>query len=238
MNSLIVASGASQQGVTMSSIDLLDMINSVRAENGESEIRRNKFSEKIEDELAGDHYTKSAVKNPNGTESVIYDLTMDQCALLSMRESRSVRRQVLAKLKELESRQHVTLPQTYAEALLEAGRLAQIADEQAARLAIAAPKVEFVDRYVDATGLKGFRQVAKLLGANEARFREFLVDRKIMYRLGGEWTAYDNHFDAGRFDVKTGSSDSGHAFNQAKFTPKGVNWIAGLWAQHNLQEVA
>ena len=110
MNSLILASGSSQQGVTMSSIDLLDMINSVRAENGESEIRRNKFSEKIEDELAGDHYTKSAVKNPNGTESVIYDLTMDQCALLSMRESRSVRRQVLTKLKELESRQHVTLP--------------------------------------------------------------------------------------------------------------------------------
>ena len=41
-----------------------------------------------------------------------------------------------------------------------------------------------------------------------------------------------------RFDVKTGSSDSGHAFNQTKFTSKGVNWIAGLWAQHNLQEVA
>ena len=59
-----------------------------------------------------------------------------------------------------------------------------------------------------------------------------------MYRLGGEWHAYQNHIDAGRFDVKTGSSDSGHAFNQTKFTPKGVNWIAGLWAQYNLQEVA
>ena len=108
----------------------------------------------------------------------------------------------------------------------------------AAQLAIAAPKAEFVDKYVEATGLKGFRQVAKLLKANEARFREFLIDKKIMYRLGGEWHAYQNHIDAGRFDVKTGSSDSGHAFNQTKFTSKGVNWIAGLWAQHNLQEVA
>lgn len=144
----------------------------------------------------------------------------------------------IRKTGSYESRQHVTIPQSYAEALLEAGRLAKIAEEQAAQLAIAAPKAEFVDKYVEATGLKGFRQVAKLLKANEARFREFLIDKKIMYRLGGEWHAYQNHIDAGRFDVKTGSSDSGHAFNQTKFTPKGVNWIAGLWAQHNLQEVA
>lgn len=102
-------------------------------------------------------------------------------------------------------------------------------------LAIAAPKAEFFDRYVDSSGLKGFRQVAKLLKANESRFRDFLVQQRIMYRLGGEWVAYQNHIDAGRFDVKTGTSDSGHAFNQAKFTPKGVNWIAGLWAQHCLK---
>ncbi|MEF3019317.1 phage antirepressor protein, partial [Pseudomonas aeruginosa] len=25
------------------------------------------------------------------------------------------------------------------------------------------------------------------------------------------------------------------AFNQAKFTPKGVTWVAGLWAQYNLE---
>lgn len=142
----------------------------------------------------------------------------------------------IRKTGSYESRQHVTIPQSYAEALLEAGRLAKIAEEQAAQLAIAAPKAEFVDKYVEATGLKGFRQVAKLLKANEARFREFLIDKKIMYRLGGEWMAYQNHIDAGRFEVKTGSSESGHAFNQTKFTPKGVNWIAGLWAQHKLQE--
>ncbi|MFJ4397450.1 phage antirepressor KilAC domain-containing protein [Pseudomonas sp. NPDC089396] len=102
-------------------------------------------------------------------------------------------------------------------------------------LAIAAPKVEFVDKYVDSTGLKGFRQTAKLLRANEARFREFLLDKKIMYRMGGEWQAYQQHIDAGRFDIKTGTSESGHAFNQAKFTPKGVTWVAGLWAQYNLE---
>lgn len=111
--------------------------------------------------------------------------------------------------------------------------------QQAANQALieAAPKIAFVERYVESTGLKGFRQVAKLLKANESRFREFLLDKKIMYRMGGEWQAYQPHIDAGRFEVKAGTSDSGHAYNQSKFTPKGVNWIAGLWAQHNLKGV-
>jgi phage antirepressor YoqD-like protein len=98
-------------------------------------------------------------------------------------------------------------------------------------IAEAAPKVEFVDRYVDSTGLKGFRQVAKLLNIKEPEFREFLDRREIMYRLGGEWTAKQPHIDAKRFEVKAGSSElNGHAFNSCKFTPKGVTWIAGLMA--------
>ncbi len=111
--------------------------------------------------------------------------------------------------------------------------------QQAANQALieAAPKIAFVERYVESTGLKGFRQVAKLLKANESRFREFLLDKKIMYRMGGEWQAYQPHIDAGRFEVKAGTSDSGHAYNQSKFTPKGVNWIAGLWAQYQIQGV-
>ena len=107
------------------------------------------------------------------------------------------------------------------------------------QLALAAPKVEFVDRYVDATGLKGFREVCKLLKANEVRFREFLVSERIMYRLGGVLTAYQNHIDAGRFAVKTGVSETEHAYTSTKFTPKGAEWIAGEWAKHQLRmEVA
>lgn len=83
---------------TMPSTELLALINTARAEAGEPEIRRNKFAEKIESELEGEHYTFRAVQNLNGTESTIYDLTRDQCALVSMRESKAVRRQVLAKL--------------------------------------------------------------------------------------------------------------------------------------------
>lgn len=127
------------------------------------------------------------------------------------------------------------VPQTYAEALRLAADQAEQIERQQEALAIAAPKVEFYDDYVDGHGLKGFREVAKLLGANEADFRTFLMVRRVMYRLGGKWTAYQNHIDAGRFAVKTGQADNGHVFTDAKFTPKGVQWVAGQWAVWNLE---
>ena len=93
---------ATQNNQTMSSIELLKVINKARKDFNEPSVRLNKFNEKIEDELDGDHYTKSVVQNPNNTESTIYHLTLDQCMLISMRETKAVRRYVLAKIKELE----------------------------------------------------------------------------------------------------------------------------------------
>jgi phage antirepressor YoqD-like protein len=124
------------------------------------------------------------------------------------------------------------LPRTFAEALRLAADQQEQIEVQTAQLAAAAPAVEFVERYADSTGTKGFRQVAKLLGANENLFREFLLDERIMYRLGGELTPHAQHIDAGRFCVKAGTAqNSGHAYNAARFTPKGVTWVAGEWAK-------
>ena len=138
--------------------------------------------------------------------------------------------------QELEQAQAPKLPQTYAQALIEAGRLALQVEAQAAQLAQAAPAVEFMGKYVEASGLMGLRQVCKLLGANEARFGEFLRSAGIMYRLADKWAPYAQHTDAGRFAVRTGVAlSNGHAFTSAKFTPKGVQWVAGEWAKHQLK---
>lgn len=223
---------------TMSSFDLLELVNQARAELGETEVRRADFTARCRDELEGEYYETFVVRNARGPASEGLLLTRDQCMLVSMRESKAVRRSVVRKLNDhAVPRVIATLPDfsnpaAAARAWAEQFELQQAANQE---LAIAAPKVEFVDKYVNSTGLKGFRQTAKLLGANEARFREFLLDKRIMYRMGGEWQAYQPHIDAGRFDVKTGTSEGGHAFNQTKFTPKGVTWVAGLWAQYNLE---
>jgi phage antirepressor YoqD-like protein len=223
----------SGQPATMSSNDLIDIINKSRLDNGEKTIRRNDFTSRIRDELEGDHYETIVVENPNGTTSDVLLLTRDQCMYVSMRESKSVRRHVTKMLNESHEPPAFKIPQTYAAALRLCAEQAEAIEAQQAQLLIAAPKAAFVDAYVDSTGLKGFRQVAKLIGANEAQFREFLIDNKIMYRLGGEWVAYQNHIDAGRFSVKTGEAN-GHAFTQSKFTPKGVTWVAGEWGKHKV----
>ncbi|EIX4511052.1 phage antirepressor KilAC domain-containing protein [Escherichia coli] len=147
--------------------------------------------------------------------------------LVGMRESKAVRRSVLARLKAMHG---IQIPQTLPEALRFAAKLAEQKAELENQLAIAAPKAEFVDNYVEASGLMGFREVAKLLGIKETDFRLFLLENGIIYRLAGKMTPYSHHLDAGRFSVKTGEADNGHAFTQVKFTPKGVQWVAGLLA--------
>lgn len=152
--------------------------------------------------------------------------------------SATLRRKVIARWHELERQQGAPkVPQTMAQALRLAADQAEQIEVQQAQLEQQRPAVEFVERYTVATGNKGFREVCKLLKAKENVFRDFLLERKICYRLAGELTPFSHHLDTGRFVVKTGVAehgDSGHAFNQMKFTPLGVTWVAGEWAKHNL----
>lgn len=224
---------------TMSSLDFLaEVINPARVEFEESEHEPRKFLAKVEDELDLCPTGKKFRLNSNQTRSYYYELTKEQMMLVGMRESKAVRRKVIEWIKA--QNQSALLPNFSNPA--EAARA--WADEVEAKQAAIAlieqqkPAVEFVDSYVSAdSGSKGFRQVAKLLQANERQFREFLNAKKIMYRLGGEWMPYQNHVEAGRFEVKTGVAGE-HVFNQAKFTAKGINWVAGVWAQHQLRIAA
>ncbi len=98
------------------------------------------------------------------------------------------------------------------------------------------PKAEFFDHYVLVTEAMGFRQVCKLLKVKEPDFRQFLLERQIMYRLAGVLTPQQQHIEAGRFEVYKGTGANRHAFSQARFTAKGVIWVAELWAAHMARE--
>lgn len=143
-----------------------------------------------------------------------------------------LRNRVIKRWKELENRELSKME--ILQMALESEQQKLVLQQQ---LEIQAPKVAFVDKYVAGNGNKTFRQVAKLLQIKEYKLREFLESNRIMYKLNGEWTAYQNHVDAKRFHVKTDVSDSGHAFNHALFTPKGIEWIAGELAKFNLRGV-
>jgi len=161
-----------------------------------------------------------------------YAIKRDTCITLLTGYDSVSRMKVIKRWQELESAQKPAIPQTYAAALLEAGRLAMELEQAEAQLAIAAPKAEFVDRYVDATGTYGFRQVAKMLSVKENWFSDFLIEKAIMYRLSGRLTAHSGHIDAGRFVPRAGVAKNDHAYTECRFTAKGVEWVAGEIAKH------
>lgn len=160
-----------------------------------------------------------------------YLLDRDHVECLLAGYSAVIRMKVIRRLRELEDKNQI--PQTLPEALRLAADLAEEKQQLENQLSIAAPKAEFVDRYVQATGSMVFRNVCKLLKARETDLRLFLIENRIMYRLAGGLTPYQQHIDLERFEVKTGTNTvNNHAFTQARFTPKGVKWIGGLWAEY------
>lgn len=184
-------------------------------------------------EFSGDY------RDDRGRTYPLYHLPRDLCLTLVSGYSVILRKRVIDRWLELEEGKAPQIPQSLPEALRLAADLAEQKQVLESQLALAAPKVEFVDRYVAARGSMGFRQVCKLLQAKETDFRLFLLDKKIMYPLGGTLAPFAQHLDAGRFEVKTGTSlTSNHNFSQTRFTPKGIKWVGGMWADHLRQESA
>lgn len=112
-------------------------------------------------------------------------------------------------------KQLLGLLQNYAERTLE---LEQKVEE-------AAPKVEFVDKYIEDEGLMGFREVAKLLKVTEVRLRDWLISKCIIYRLGSGWAFSSKFLSTQRGEHRTGTYN-GKVRTSIKFTPKGFAYIA------------
>ena len=216
---------------TMSSAELLEIINAARAEAGEPEIRRNKFAEKIEDELEGEHYTKRVVQNLNKTESVIFDLTRDQCMLVSMRESKGVRRRVLARLNALDAAP--AIPQTLPEALRLAADLAEQNNQLRLVVTEQAPKVEALARIANARGSMCMTDAAKHLGVQRCKLIDWMKANRWIYRREGcaRWLAYQPRMASGWLEHKVtvlGLDDEGdqRLASQVRITPKGLALLA------------
>lgn len=109
----------------------------------------------------------------NRTQSE-YLLNQDLTMTLVMGYSTELRYKVAVRWRELENGTKPSIPQTYAAALLEAGRLALENEKKDEQLRIAAPKVQFVDNFTQRESLQNASQVGQTLGISAIRLNRAL----------------------------------------------------------------
>ena len=135
-------------------------------------------------------------------QKTISMLNEDQAALLItfLKNTEKVRAFKVALIKEFKAIKQQAVPQTYAAALLEAGRLAQALEETSAKLIEAKPKVEFYDQVTSSKDAVDMASAAKVLnmGIGRNKLFEILRDEKLL-QVNNQ--PYQKYIDNGCFRV-------------------------------------
>jgi len=170
---------------TMSSFDLLVLVNEARMQHGESEVRRADFTARCKDELDGEYYETFVVKNSRGPASEGLMLTKDQCLLVSMRESKAVRRIVVQKLNDLSQPRELTR--------LELIQLAYEAEQARVLLTVQveaqAKKIDHLESLFK-EGMSPVQFCKGLNGINVMQVNAFLKAKNWLYTEGSSGTRY------------------------------------------------
>lgn len=180
--------------------DLLDKINELRVQEGQSPVRRNDFNNRIIDEI--DEFIPYETFVSYGKESKVYQLSKDQCMLIGMRESKGVRKSVLNWIKKLEANQ-LALPDFNSP--VEAARAWADAKESEQKLLLEAkenaPKINFYNQVTDSKDAVDMASAAKVLnlkGIGRNKLFQILRDNKVLQENN---QPYQSQIDAGRFRV-------------------------------------
>jgi len=116
-----------------------------------------------------------------------------------------------------------------------AANQAETIEKQTIELEQQKPAVEFVDQYVKTDSSKTISEVAKLLKAGQKMFFAWLDIEGIIFKRGDTWLPKARY--AKYFDVKTGltTNKKPRNFNQTRFNPEGIVWVAKKWDAFNNQ---
>ena len=155
----------------------------------------------------------------NGNETLDFALTLDLAKKISMtvknEKGEAVRNYFLDCEKKLKK---VQVPQTYAQALLEAGRLALELEEKNAQIKVMKPKEEFYDTVTTSDDVIDIGTAAKVLnmGLGRNKLFDFLRSQKVLmdnnqpkqYYIDNNWfkvseLPYPDHNGKTRIAIKT-----------------------------------
>ena len=134
----------------------------------------------------------------NGNEYEEYLLDEELTLTLVSGYNVQLRNKVIKRWQELEAQQAPQVPQTYAAALLEAGRLALENEQLQLEAKQNAPKVEFFDQVTGSSDTVDMAQAAKVLnmGIGRNKLYELLRNEKV---LQGNNQPYQTYIDRGYF---------------------------------------
>lgn len=168
-------------------------------------------------------------KSANGVIERVYVFTGDtgirDSIIVVAQLSPEFTARLVDRWRELETQSQFKIPETLSEALRLSADLAEQVEQQLLLIEQQQPAVEFVERFVEAKSAKSMREVAKVLGVKEKDFISRLINEKILFRQSGSILPFASYQHKGYFTVKTGEAN-GHAYQQTRFTPLGINWIS------------
>lgn len=172
-------------------------------------------------------YTAVPYTHPqNGQEYKEYLICKRDSYVVAAQLSPLFTARLVDRWQELESQLTTSVPQTLPDALRLAADMAEQNTQLEQKVQLDAPKVAFVDHYVDVGGTKSLRETAKILNMPEKSMIDSLLRDKVLYRQSGNLLPHALRQRDGLFTVKTGTSDFGHAYIQTRVTPRGVQWLA------------
>ena len=170
------------------------------------------------------------VKNHLGQVVAEYQLIKRDTYVVVAQLSPEFTARLVDRWQELENQQMPQIPQTLSEALRLAADQAEQVERQNLLIEQQRPKVEFVQRYVEAGTTKSLRETAKILRVPERAMIDCLVGDGLLFRQSGNLLPYQKYHAKGLFDVKTGTTEYGHNYTQTRVTSKGIEYIASRYA--------
>jgi hypothetical protein len=209
--------------LTMSSREIADLV-----ESRHDSVKRT--IERLQDKGLIQLTPMVEVKNHLGQVVTEYQLIKRDTYVVVAQLSPEFTARLVDRWQELESQQMPQIPQTLSEALRLAADQAEQIERQNLLLEQQRPKVEFVQRYVEAGTTKSLRETAKILKMPERTMIDCLVGDGLLFRQSGNLLPYQKYHAKGLFDVKTGTTEYGHNYTQTRVTSKGIEYIASRYA--------
>ena len=166
MNQLIAMSSE----MTMGTKEISDLLG-----KNHSDIKRSADRLKESGVIGGSQpLAESKFSNEQGREFMEYRLNKRDSLVLVAQNCPELTAAIVDRWQELENASKPQVPQTYAAALLEAGRLAMELEQSQEQLAIAAPKADVFDRVIERDALLNATQVAQQIGMSAIKMNRRL----------------------------------------------------------------